>query len=85
MTILDFPAPAISPSPQRAGESGDFSGAVAALDSSTSAIYLMNVACPDCGGVKIFYPVERFPHGWRGYCLGCEREKYVLFERTSEQ
>lgn len=38
--------------------------------------------CADCGGTRTFIPVEEFPGGWRGYCMGCEQEKYVLFTRT---
>jgi hypothetical protein len=41
--------------------------------------------CANCGGRKLFQPVDRFPFGWRGYCLGCEETKYVMDERTSEE
>jgi hypothetical protein len=39
--------------------------------------------CANCAGAQTFIPVERLPFGWRGYCLGCEEEKYVMEERTS--
>lgn len=39
--------------------------------------------CPKCGGEQVFIPVDRFEHGWRGYCLGCEEEKWVMDVRTS--
>ena len=41
--------------------------------------------CTECGGPKLFQPVDRFPFGWRGYCLGCEGVVYVMDERTSAE
>lgn len=38
--------------------------------------------CANCGGARMFVPVDRFPHGWRGYCLGCEEVVYVMDSRT---
>jgi hypothetical protein len=39
--------------------------------------------CVNCGGMTFFQRVDRFPFGWRCYCLGCEEVKYVMDERTS--
>jgi hypothetical protein len=39
--------------------------------------------CANCGGEPTFQPVDRFPCGWRGYCLGCGEVKYVMDDRTS--
>lgn len=41
--------------------------------------------CANCGGEQTFVPVDRFPCGWRGYCLGCGDVKYVMDERTSSE
>ena len=57
-------------------------GTAAVLDSQ---LYQDMRWCKNCGGVAMFIPVDRFPFGWRGYCLGCEEVVYVLDERTSEE
>ena len=41
--------------------------------------------CSNCGGERMFQPVDRFPHGWRGYCMGCEDVVYVVDERTNAE
>lgn len=41
--------------------------------------------CANCGGPQMFIPVDRFIGGWRGYCLGCEQEKFVMDERTNAE
>ena len=41
--------------------------------------------CVNCGGPTLFVRVDRFPCGWRGYCLGCEEVKYVMDERTNSE
>lgn len=39
--------------------------------------------CNECGGRQTFVTVEEIAGGWhRGYCLGCEQEKLVLFSRA---
>jgi hypothetical protein len=61
-------------------ENGGTLGEVAVLDSS---IHQDMRWCANCGGSSLFVPVDRFPFGWRGYCLGCEEVVYVMDERTS--
>lgn len=41
--------------------------------------------CANCGGPQTFILVDRFAHGWRGYCLGCEETKYVMDERMNSE
>lgn len=55
---------------------------VAVLDSQ---LYQDMRWCKNRAGPQLFIPVDRFPFGWRGYCLGCEEVVYVLDERTSEE
>lgn len=63
------------------GERGTTAG-VAALDPFP---YQDMRWCANCGGPQMFIPVDRFIGGWRGYCLGCEQEKYVMDERTNAE
>jgi hypothetical protein len=74
----------------REGEGGDgilLQGQFAVLDSSLEYVPIMRDQkmreCANCGGPSLFVPVDRFPFGWRGYCLGCEEVVYVMDERTS--
>ena len=41
--------------------------------------------CANCGGAQTFILVDRFPCGWRGYCLGCEETKYVMDTRENSE
>lgn len=41
--------------------------------------------CARCAGFETFVPVDRFPCGWRGYCLGCGEGKYVMDQRTCSE
>ena len=41
--------------------------------------------CANCGGEQTFVLVDRFPCGWRGYCLGCEETKYVMDTRMNSE
>ena len=68
---------------ERAGE-----GAAVGVDSSAAldySVYQDMQHCIQCGGPQMFVPVDRFPCGWRGYCLGCGEVKYVMDERTSSE
>lgn len=77
-----------SQNPQPAGVEGGVSGEKqsAALDLPLPDPFLYQERrwCANCGGDQTFVPVDRFPFGWRGYCLGCEDVVYVMDERTSE-
>jgi hypothetical protein len=39
--------------------------------------------CLNCGGPRIFFPVDECEAGRRGICLGCEQESFVHFSRTT--
>ena len=41
--------------------------------------------CANCGGEQTFVPVDKFPYGLRGYCLGCGEVKYVMNDRTNSE
>ena len=81
-----------SPNPQPAGVEGgvcETPGGSAALDLHCDDlpdpfVYQERRWCANCGGDQTFVPVDRFPFGWRGYCLGCEDVVYVMDARTSE-
>jgi len=83
-----------SPNPQPAGVEGGVCGEKksAALDLHCDDLplpdpflYQERRWCANCGGDQTFVPVDRFPFGWRGYCLGCEDVVYVVDERTTAE
>jgi hypothetical protein len=37
--------------------------------------------CEHCAGPQLFFPVDRLPFGWRGYCMGCGETKYAMDTR----
>lgn len=63
-------------------EGGDYGESLAALDSLRLRD---NQPCDKCGGERIFTPLELFPFGKRGYCMGCGETKYVMDERTNSE
>ena len=83
--VCKLPAEVLSPSPPPSSvgvRNGDLRWDFAVLD---SWVHQDMRWCKNCAGEKLFVPVDRFPCGWRGYCLGCEEVVYVLDERTSEE
>lgn len=58
----------------------------AALDFSLDSLRYQDMRwCVNCGGQILFVPVDRFPGGWRGYCLGCEEVGYVMDTRANSE
>jgi hypothetical protein len=83
MTLISFPDnPTIPLSVGEQNGGGLTQGEEIAAVLDLSVYYDMRW-CASCGGRRLFVPVDRFPFGWRGYCLGCEEVKYVMDERTS--
>jgi len=92
MKLLPMPLPAgrFPTKPQTAGVEGGVCGASGGgsaaldLDLPDPFRYQERRWCANCGGEQTFVPVDRFPFGWRGYCMGCEDVVYAMDTRTAE-
>lgn len=80
MTSLTNP---VAPSNLVSIREGDCIPAIALLD--LPFIHQDRYWCANCGGAQTFILVDRFPCGWRGYCLGCEETKYVMDTRENSE
>jgi hypothetical protein len=87
-----LPAGRFPTNPQSAGVEGGDGGVLkpAALDLLGFDLpnpfrYQQRRWCANCGGEQTFVPVDRFPFGWRGYCLGCEDVVFVMDARTTSE
>lgn len=90
MKLLRMPLPAAlfrSPLTAAGGGDGEIEGETGTqpLAVPDPFVYQRMRWCASCGGEQTFVPVDRFPHGWRGYCLGCEEVVYVVDERTTSE
>lgn len=77
------PADSVSPFTAGAGGGGEGGNAPAVL--AVPFIHQDRYWCANCGGQRTFILVDRFPCGWRGYCLGCEETKYVMDTRENSE
>jgi hypothetical protein len=87
MTVLHMSLPTENPDavpPFSVGlGGGGLGGDTAAL--AVPFIHQDRYWCANCAGERTFVLVDRFPCGWRGYCLGCEETKYVMDSRENSE